>query len=190
MASTTQYAPLTSQAIGDTKRNLIVKSDDTAGAGTLELYGKSVAPQYEHSITYISGTGTAGTDNTAMTIKTVTLPANTLTQVNDRMRIRTYFAATGGAPAVGATKLNTVTTADTSVSSTNLALTECWIHYLDATHANIIENESGALGGVSAVNVAGFAWASNQDIIFTQNQVPAQHLVLYAMIIDIFPKGI
>lgn len=190
MASTTQYVPLTSTTTGDTRRNLTVRSDDTAGAGTLELYGKSVAPQYEHSITYISGTGTAGTDNTAMTVKTVTLPANTLTQVGDRMRIRTYFAATGGAPDAGATKINTVLTADTSVGGTSLALTECWIHYLDATHANIIEDESGALGPVSAVNVAGFAWASNQDIIFTQTAVPAQHLVLYAMIIDIFPKGI
>lgn len=190
MASTTQYVPLTSTTTGDTKRNLTVRSDDTLGAGTLELYGKAVAPHYESSITYISGTGTAGTDNTAMTIKTITLPANALTQVNDRMRIRCYFAATGGAPDVGATKVNTVLCADTSVSGTNLAVTECWIHYIDSTHGNIIENEAGALGAVSAVNVAGFNWAANQDIIFTQTQVPAQHLVVYAIIVDIFPKGI
>jgi len=141
------------------------------------------------TITYISPTGTAGTDATAMTIKTIVLKATTLTQVGDRMRIRSYFAATAGAAAVGTTKLNGVTCADTSVGGTSLALTECWLHYIDNTHANIIENEAGALGGVSAVNVAGFTWASDQNIIFTQDNVVNQHLVVYAMIVDIFPKG-
>lgn len=144
--------------------------------------------------TYISGTGTAGADNTAQTVKSTTLPANTLARVGDRMRIRSYFAASGAAPAVGSTKLgpagSEVLTANTSVATSSLALTECWIHYVDATHANIIEDENGALGGVSAVNVAGFSWSTQQSIIFTQDQVPNQHLTIYALIIDVFPKGI
>lgn len=141
------------------------------------------------SLTYISGTGTAGTDNSAMTIKTITLPLNTLTQVGDRIRVRCYFQATGGAPIDGSSSLNTVLISDVTVSSTNLAVTEAWLHYIDNTHANIIHMHDGSLSSQSAANVAGFDWDSNQDLIFTQSAVVGQHLVLYAAIIDVFPKG-
>jgi len=43
-----------------------------------------------HASTYISGTGTAGVDNTAQTVLGTTLPADTLSQVGDRIRIRVY----------------------------------------------------------------------------------------------------
>lgn len=81
--------------------------------------------------------------------------------------------------------------ADLAATSTNLQVVECWLHYIDATHANIIENETGGgLGNLSATNVAGFNWAVNQNVIFTQNAVNNQHLVLYFMVADFFPKGI
>ena len=142
------------------------------------------------ALTYISGVGVAGVDNTAQTVLLRTLPANTLSQVGDRIRFRTYFAATAEAAAVGSTSLNGVTTANTSVSGTNLALTECWIHYLDESHANIIENASGALGALSAVNVSGFHWTADQPLLFTQDAVNNQHLVIYALIVDVFPQGV
>lgn len=84
---------------------------------------KAAGGHYSHPITYISGTGIAGTDNTAQ------------------------------------------------------------------THANIIENEGGGLGTVSAPNVAGFDWDADQDITFSQSQVGNNHCVLYALIVDILPKG-
>jgi hypothetical protein len=140
--------------------------------------------------TYISGTGTAGTDNTAMTIKTIALPADTLTQVGERVRFRCYFQATGGAPIIAATLLNAVLISDVSVSTTSLGLTEAWLHYIDNTHANIIHMHDGSLSTQSAVNVAGFDWDSSQDITFTQDAVPAQHLVLYTIIVDVFPLGV
>jgi hypothetical protein len=142
-------------------------------------------------ISYISGTGTTGTDNTAMTIKTLVLPANTLSKVGDRMRVRAYFKATGGAPIDGSTKVgpsgSEVLCSDTTVSVTNLALTECWLQYIDNTHANVVENHDGALGPLSDVNVSGFDWDSDQNIIFTQNAVTAQHIDLYSFIVDLFP---
>jgi hypothetical protein len=144
--------------------------------------------------TYISGTGTAGTDNTAMTVKTITLPANSLTQVWDRIRIRTYFQATTGSAVTGSTKLgpaaSEVLIADTAISATSLAITEAWLHYIDNTHANILEQEGGGIGSTSAINVAGFDWDSAQDIIFTQTQVVNQHLVVFCVIIDVLPKGV
>lgn len=143
------------------------------------------------SITYISGTGTAGTVNTAMTLLTVVLPADTLTVVGDRMRIRTYFNATAGATIVGETDINAVPVAHTThAGGASLNLTECWLHYIDATHANIIEQEVGALGALSAANVAGFNWAAAQDIIFTQTAVAAKAITLFALIVDVFPLGV
>lgn len=146
-------------------------------------------------ITYISGTGTAGADNTAQTVKSLTLAANALTQVGDRLRIRSYWTGTTGNPITGTTKLgpagSEVTVSDTTDGGgATLQLNEAWIHYLDNTHANIIENEAGALGAVSNVNVAGFTWNANQNIILTQNAILNNHVVVYALIVDIFPKGV
>ena len=150
---------------------------------------------YELYSTYISGTGTAGTDATAMTLKSCALPANTLTQVNDRMRVRSYWKGDTGTPVTGSTKVgpagSEVLVSDTTDSGgTTLQINEAWLHYIDNTHANIIENEGGALGSVSAVNVAGFTWNAAQVVIFTQSNAANNHCVLFALIIDIFPAGV
>lgn len=146
------------------------------------------------SITYISGVGTAGADNTAQTVKTLVLPANTLTQVGDRMRTRCYWTGDNGLPVTGSIKIGpaaseVLVSHTTDVGSATLQLNEAWLHYIDNTHANIIENEAGALGALSAVNVSGFTWNAPQNIIFTQDQVANNHCVLFALIVDIFPKG-
>lgn len=147
------------------------------------------------TLTYITGAGLAGIDNTAMTIKTVTLLANTLTQVGDRMRVRTYWTGDTGTPVTGSVKLGP-TGSEVLISHTTdggaatLQLNEAWLHYIDNTHANIIENEAGSLGALSAPNVAGFTWNANQDIIFTQDKIANNRCILYALIVDIFPKGI
>lgn len=146
---------------------------------------------YAHGITYVSGTGTAGVDNTAQAVKTITLPANTLTQVGDRIRIRVYWTGTTGSPVTGTTTLNGVTISHTTDGgAATLQLNECYLHYIDNTHANIIEDEAGGLGALSAVNVSGFAWASNQDIVISQDQISNNHIVVYGIFVDIFPKGV
>lgn len=145
-------------------------------------------------ITYISGTGVAGTDNTAMTIKTLVLPKNTLVQNGDRLRVRTYWKGDTGTPVTGSIKIGPAAS-EVLVSHTSdggaatLQLNEVWLHYIDNTHSNIIENEAGGLGALSDVNVAGFTWNADQNIIFTQNAIANNHCVLYAVIVDIFPKG-
>jgi hypothetical protein len=145
-------------------------------------------------ITTISGTGIAGTDNTAMTIKQATLPANTLRQLGDRMRIRTYWSGdTGGAVtgtvSVGPAGAEVPVSHTTDTGATDLQLNEAWLHYIDPFHANIIENEAGALGALSAPNVAGFTWGNDQVIIFAQDAAVGNHAILYALIVDVFPKG-
>lgn len=144
-----------------------------------------------HSISYISGTGTAGADATAQTLTTLVVPANTLAQVGDRLRVRAYWTGDTGAAITGTMNLNTVLIGNTTdAGAASFQINESWLHYIDATHANIIENENGALGAVSAVNVAGFAWSSSQNLIFTQNSIADNHIILYAFIVDIFPKGV
>jgi len=146
---------------------------------------------HSKACTYISGTGTAGADNTAQAVKTVTLPANSLLRVGDRMRVRSYWRGDTGAIITGTITVNGVTTSHTTDGGgATLQLNEVWLHYIDNTHANLIENEEGALGALSDVNVAGFDWDSNQDIVISQDAVVANHIVVYCIIVDVFPKGV
>lgn len=144
--------------------------------------------------TYISGTGTVGTSGTAMTVISRTLAANSLTQVGDRTRIRAYFFANSAAPIVASVVVGIsgsgVTTSHTTHSGAGASgLNECWLHYIDATHANIIEQEQGMLGVLSAPNVAGFSWTSAQEIAIKQDGVGGNFLTVYGVVVDILPKG-
>lgn len=143
------------------------------------------------STTYISGTGTAGVDNTAQTVVTAVVAADTLTQVGDRMRVRTYWVGDTGTNITGTNKLNGVTIAATSDGgAATFQITEAWLHYIDATHANIIAMAGGGLDtSISAANVAGFNWASSQNVLISQNAIGNNHIIVYALIVDIFPKG-
>ncbi|KKM91065.1 hypothetical protein LCGC14_1232280 [marine sediment metagenome] len=142
--------------------------------------------------TYVSEVGTAGVDNTAQDVKTVVVPANTLTQVGDRIRIRSYWKGTTGAGITGTTKLNTVTlAAATDAGGADFFTTEAWLHYIDNTHANIIETGAyPATEANSAENVAGFDWASDQNVVVSQDMVAGNHIVVYCIFLDVFPKGV
>lgn len=191
----------TAAMIGFLGANAVARQtgDIIAGLNNLGLFsGASLKLSGIHAstpITYISGTGTAGVDNTAQTVKSLTLPANALTQVGDRMRIRAYWTGDTGSPVTGSVKIgpsgSEVLVSDTTDGgAATLQLNEVWIHYIDNTHANIIENEAGALGANSAPNVVGFTWNAAQAIIFTQDAISNNHTILYALIVDVFPKGV
>lgn len=181
----------------------------TAVAGKALLSGSNAAPTWSpdplgtaayHAIsnhelptTYISGTGTAGADNTAQTVKTIAIAANTLTQVGDRMRVRAYWTGDTGAAMTGTCLLGpagseVICAHTTDGGGTTAQVNEAWLHYIDNTHANIIEDELGALGPASGFNVAGFTWNAAQNLIFTQNAVAGNHCILCALIVDIYPK--
>jgi hypothetical protein len=139
------------------------------------------------SITYISGTGTAGTDNTQMTVKSLTLPANTLTQVGDRMRLRAYVQATSGPPIISVVQLNGVISGAKTLVNVDVAVQETWWHYIDNTHSNILE--TGGAPGYTLLNVAGFDWGSDQALLISQTKIAAQHIIVGVMIVDFFPKA-
>ena len=147
---------------------------------------------YPLANTYVSGTGTAGSDGSAQDVKTVVVPANTLTQVNDRLRIRTYWKGDTGGGITGTTKINTVTiAAATDGGGADFFTTEAWLHYLDSTHANIIETGAyPATGSYSAENVAGFDWTSDQNVVVSQNSVANNHIIVYCIFLDVFPLGV
>lgn len=154
------------------------------------LPGRLIGVHVSTPQTYISGTGTSGADNSAETLYTVALPANSLTHLGDRVRIRCYFNSTGAVPITGTTAINGVPVGTiTHTGAASLNLTESWMHYIDATHANIIEQEAGPLGNLSAANVTGFNWTASQNITFAQSQTLNEHLTLYALIVDLFPRG-
>lgn len=177
--------------ISSLNKMIVGATANTLQVGTL----KSLGIHQSTTMTYISGTGTAGIDGSAMTVKSVALPANTLTQVGDRMRVRMYWTGDNGSPVTGSTSVGpagseVLVSHTTDGGAATLQLNETWLHYIDNTHANIIENEAGALGALSAPNVAGFTWNAAQVIIFTQDNVANNHCILYAMIVDVFPKGV
>ncbi|KKL44424.1 hypothetical protein LCGC14_2365830 [marine sediment metagenome] len=142
--------------------------------------------------TYISGSGTAGIDNTAQDVKTVVVPANTLTQVGDRLRIRTYFRGDTGAGITATTKLNTVVISEaTDSGGADWFMTEAWLHYITSTTAHIAETGSvPATGDNSADNVAGFDWSSDQNCVVSQDMVAGNHIVVYCIFLDVYPKGV
>jgi hypothetical protein len=146
---------------------------------------------HSKACTYISGTGTAGADGTAQDVKTVTLPANTLLQVGDRVRLRIYWSGDTGSPITATISVNTVPISHTTdIGGASLFINEAYIHYIDNTHGNIIETEEGALGALSAPNVSGFDWDSDQTIAVSQDNVANNHIIVYALIVDVFPKGV
>ena len=146
---------------------------------------------YALSTNYISGTGTAGADNTAQTVVTIALAANSLTQVGDRLQVRIYFKAEAGAPITGTFTINGVTCGTlTDTGSASLLYMEVWAHYIDSTHANTIMMNDGALDASQCqVNAAGFDWTASQDLVISQDAVVANHLTVYSVIADILPKG-
>ena len=155
---------------------------------------KTLGFHHSKACTYISGTGTAGADNTAQTVKTVILPANSLTQVGDRVRLRIFWAGDTGGIITAATTVNGVTVTDTAdAGGASEFMNESWLHYIDNTHANIVEHDhttTSGLGALSAVNVAGFTWNAAQDIDVDQDAVLANHITVYAVIVDVMPKGV
>ena len=145
--------------------------------------------------TYVSATGADGTANTAETVLTRTLPANSLKEIGDRIRIRTWFVAQTGPSIITTTSLgpsgSEVDVGDvTHTGGAAFDLTESWVHYIDNTHGNLIEQEAGVgIGNLTAVNVSGFTWNAEQNIIVAQSAVAAQYITVYGVFVDIFPKG-
>ena len=136
--------------------------------------------------------GTSGSTNTAQTIITRVLAANGLTQAGDRIRIRTWMYITGGAAITVTTRLNGVDIGDvTHTGAGEFDVTESWLHYVDDTHANLIEQETGTgLGSLSAVNVAGFDWDASQNIVIHQSAASGGYATVYGIFVDIFPLGV
>ena len=140
---------------------------------------------------YVSGTGTAGVDNTAQAVVTIAVAANTLTQLGDRLRVRAYWRGDTGAGVTGTITLNGVQVSHTTDGgAASLQVNEAWLHYIDATHANIISMDGGVLDPVTSNNnVAGFNWAANQNITMSQDKILNNHIVVFFLSADVFHKG-
>jgi|TARA_Y100000034_G_scaffold4932_2_gene5721 hypothetical protein len=163
------------------------------GSSTDVLNPKNLGVVHPLSVTYSGNpTGTAGVDNTAQTVRTITVPANALTQAGDGLRVRAYWTGTTGSAITGSMTVNGVTVAAaTDSGGSDFFTNEAWLHYVDSTHATVIETGSyPATGTNSAANVAGFDWTSAQDIDLDQDAVVNNHIVVYFLAAYVFPLGI
>lgn len=184
------YTKTDATATDWTSSDVAAHSSDTSAVHGIADTSALIGVQRALALTYVSGTGTAGMDNTAQAVITRTLPGGTLTQNRDRMRLRAFWRGDTGTAVTGTIKVNGVPVADfTDGGGATLFNAQAWLHYIDNTHANIMEEEGGGLGALSDVNVAGFDWDSDQDITVEQDQVANNHIVVYALFIDIIPKG-
>ncbi len=162
------------------------------GAATLKLAGIP----FSLTTNYVDGTGTAGVDNTAHTVKTIAIPAGTLTQVGDRIVVSVvYRADTGTALTVTATVNGVGVMSLASATDARLMLAEITLHYIDATHANVTVMRTTANGtfapdALSASNVAGFDWTTGMDVDIDQNNISNNHLVVTSMCGLVYPKGV
>jgi len=138
----------------------------------------------------VSGTGTAGADNTAQDLVTIVCAANTLTQVGDRIRIRAFWMGDTGGNVTGTIKLNTVTVSEaTDGGGATFQELQAYLHYVDDTHANIIAYANGVVDtSISAANAAGFDWDADQNFIISQDAIVNNHIIVYFFAADVFPK--
>lgn len=153
---------------------------------------KAYSPNRFHvsnDATYVSGSGTAGTANTAMVVLTRTVLGKSLTTVGDRIRFRIYFFKSIGSPISVTVALNGVNIADATLigGPNSPGLAECWVHYIDNTHANIIEQEP-TLGNLTATNIAGFDWDSDMNISVSQSAEASNFITVYGVFVDVLPK--
>jgi hypothetical protein len=163
---------------------MIFFETDTRSAFRFTSSGWVGGVHHSTPATYISGTGTAGADNTAQTVVSSTVAAHTLNEVGDRLRVRAYWSGDTGAAITGSVKLGptgseVLISHTTDSGAATLQVNEAWLHYIDNTHANIIENEAGGVGALSAPNVAGFTWASDQTMLIAQDAANNNHIVVY-----------
>ena len=118
-----------------------------------------------------------------------------LTQVGDRLRIRCYFFANAASPIIATGKVGPAASevtvaAITHSGGTSSGLWEVWMHYIDNTHANVIEQIGGTLGPNTVVNEAGYTWNATQNILVTQNAVAGNFITVYGIFVDYLPKGV
>lgn len=172
-----------------------VLAGSRGGTGYSSVKAAGIA--YGLSTNYISGTGTAGADNTAQTVKTISVPANTLTQVGDQLHIRIFWRADTGTGVIGTITLNGVSVGfTTSGTITETSFLDTYLSYVDSTHANIRAFGRASGGGfnynstVSVENTAGFDWTIAQDLDFDQSAVLANHAVVFEMVGTVYPKGV
>jgi hypothetical protein len=140
---------------------------------------------------YNSGTGTAGADNTAQTVKTIVLPANRISEYVERIHIQGFWQGTTGSNVTATLALNGVTLATTTDSgAATTQVVEAWVYYVGSTHGNIISYTAGALNTtLSAYNVAGFDWTVDQNITIAQDAALNNHIIVFSLAGTVYPKG-
>lgn len=143
------------------------------------------------AVSYISGTGTAGTDNTAQTVKSITLPAGALNKVGQGIRIRVFYEISAATAIVVALTLNGVTIDTKSTAVTSPERFQADVMYVDGTHANFSGDfDTGGIGtdvwtvGAIGINAGSFAFASDQVLAVTQTKVAATHVTVYEIRVE------
>ena len=172
-----------------------ISTTDISATGTPSaltvLRGDGVwAAGYHRSLSssYISATGTSGTDDTLEILLSAHIAANTLTREGDRLEIRCVWAGTTGTAIAGHVTVNDVLVSTTTDSGgTSFQFNHVCLHYIDSTHANVIEDQGGVPLGLTTMNLAGFDWTIEQDILFRQSKAANNHIVLYGVLLDIKP---
>lgn len=140
---------------------------------------------------YVSGTGTAGSAGVAGAVKSVTIPANSLSGVGQALRI-TYLCAPNDAAGTLSyfLTLNGVTIGSSLAfpTNTNGQWGTVTIYYVDSTHANSIGEGTNASGNLSrasgGINTAGFDWTSAQTLSAAQTSVGGKLMTVYLLYVE------
>lgn len=138
---------------------------------------------------YIDGTGTAGANNTAQTVKSITLKGGKLDKVGRKVRFHFMVQHNGTSAIVITLVLNGVTIGTITTSTTNnQMMLICYeVSYLDATHSNILPRYIGPNSGAAAAatdgaaNTAGFAHGSDQTVAIAQSAVASNHITVFEL---------
>lgn len=150
---------------------------------------KSIAGVGVDLASYVSATGTAGTDNTSQTVKSITLKANSLNAVGRGIRVRAIATSSSASALQISLTLNSVGLITASISASGKqVIIDTVIYYIDATHINV-HSFSAINGTVSAdanntSNLGGFVLTSDQTLAVTQNNVAATHATVFSLFVE------
>ena len=188
-------------ASGNPTDGIAAWAEDTNGAGTRGLAvltesgtkfllggqaaSRTLSVGGLDAISYVDATGTAGTDNTAQTVKSITLAADSCTAVGRGIRIRVVYTTTGTTVRL-TLKLNgqTVKLA-TALAASEVGSFEVVVHYTAAT-TGLVSGTANAANTASTVGAAltSLDWTATQAILVSQDAVVGEHAVVNVLAVE------
>lgn len=163
-----------------TRSNGNVDFPQQASENGYQIYGNL-------GLNYANSTGTSGADNTAQTLKSVTIPGGTLAAVGQGLRVTVEWVASTVSSITATFKFGGTTILSLNSTSVSGNLTTLTIFYAAATTVSVAAQLIYNAGTVSLDDSSNFtvgSMASNQDFLVTQSATASTHITVKRLLVE------